>query len=731
MRSEFALISTAFSLLPTLSGNGGAVVMINAGGTAMTVSPVVGTGSVVLAISPALTGTPTAPTQTSLTNNNSLATTAYADRAASNGLVTATGSTTARTLSDRFSDIYNVLDYGASATASATVNVTAIQAAADEAGITGGIIFLPPGKYNINAPILQTSNTKFLGYGATLCPVAVGSWASSIVYPCIQNKNYSATTLTDHDLEVEGLRFDYSVMGDYGGTHAIRYFAAQRVRVVNTYCTAANDHTYFIGCDDTLCLGCISDTMNNCCHDHSAIPTRGPSNARVIGCYCGGTGGVGSGAGVFFNAGDGSGTDSNTAQTLIVSDCIMFGSGIGLDTMGSNNVANDITITNNWISGSIIARGALNNTNVSGNTFLSGLASEPVIWIDQGAGAGTGYTGNPSGTQIVGNTIRSPNTSLGSEAVIRLYGGGIVSANQVQPGPGTFSYALQILGGIYYGGNNNLVAGAGGAINGTIYADSALTLPNGGFGFQQADASGTFVRLVTDSSNNTSMYGTNASGVDQPIWQFANRTNSPLFNVHWPILTNGGAAISSGASAPTSSTQGSGNGASFYGDTATAIGYLSSGTASWNEIVTSASASSTKNVTSAVAPNSTSVFTMQGLAGSITPAITGRIELTIWGTIVSTVTTAGTGIALILSYGAGTAPTSNAALTGTQLGQDLIFELPATAAATNYVRQPFSMNYIVTGLTVGSPYWLDLAAEALGAAGDVSLTNICIVAREF
>jgi hypothetical protein len=84
-----------------------------------------------------------------------------------------------------------------------------------------------------------------------------------------------------------------------------------------------------------------------------------------------------------------------------------------------------------------------------------------------------------------------------------------------------------------------------------------------------------------------------------------------------------------------------------------------------------------------------------------------------------------------LSYGTGTAPTSNAALTGTQLGQDLIFELSATATATNYIRQPFSMNYIATGLTVGTTYWLDLAAEALGAVGDISLTNICIVAREF
>ena len=53
---------------------------IGNGGTGVTTST--GTGSNVLSISPALTGTPTAPTQAINNNSSSIATTAYADRAA-------------------------------------------------------------------------------------------------------------------------------------------------------------------------------------------------------------------------------------------------------------------------------------------------------------------------------------------------------------------------------------------------------------------------------------------------------------------------------------------------------------------------------------------------------------------------------------------------------------------------------------------------------------------------
>lgn len=57
MRSEYALIAAAFDKLPLLTAS--TIVAINSGGTAMTNLTTTGTGSVVLAASPAITGTVT------------------------------------------------------------------------------------------------------------------------------------------------------------------------------------------------------------------------------------------------------------------------------------------------------------------------------------------------------------------------------------------------------------------------------------------------------------------------------------------------------------------------------------------------------------------------------------------------------------------------------------------------------------------------------------------------
>ncbi len=64
--------------------------------------------------------------------------------------VTALGSTRARSLADRFDDVVNVLDYGASTSASASANVTAINAAITDANSTGATVFIPSGTYDVD-----------------------------------------------------------------------------------------------------------------------------------------------------------------------------------------------------------------------------------------------------------------------------------------------------------------------------------------------------------------------------------------------------------------------------------------------------------------------------------------------------------------------------------------------------------------------------------------------------
>jgi hypothetical protein len=73
----------------------------------------------------------------------------------------ATGTTFARNLVTREADVINVKDFGASVTASAATNNSAIQAAINAAAVNGGTIYFPgPGTYNISTTITVPNNVK-------------------------------------------------------------------------------------------------------------------------------------------------------------------------------------------------------------------------------------------------------------------------------------------------------------------------------------------------------------------------------------------------------------------------------------------------------------------------------------------------------------------------------------------------------------------------------------------
>lgn len=130
----------------------------------------------------------------------------------------------------------------------------------------------------------------------------------------------------------------------------------------------------------------------------------------------------------------------------------------------------------------------------------------------------------------------------------------------------------------------------------------------------------------------------------------------------------------------------------------------------------------TQSTPSTTASTASTTLVMLGVAGSITPKATGILLIIING--VGFNTTAADGYKVQISFGTGTAPTNGAALTGTQAGG----VVTCTRAQAASVHIPYSTNAIVTGLTIGTTYWIDLAYAAVtgGAAtvSDVSLTVI-------
>lgn len=133
---------------------------------------------------------------------------------------------------------------------------------------------------------------------------------------------------------------------------------------------------------------------------------------------------------------------------------------------------------------------------------------------------------------------------------------------------------------------------------------------------------------------------------------------------------------------------------------------------------------------SITAPASTSVFTMAGLGASFTPSKTGTVLITIWGTIQDTSATgSGVGIAWQISHGTGTAPANGAALAGTQDGSVGKGESASVVSAAN-VNIPFSSTVVVSGLAVGTTYWIDLAQEALTTVSQYHFANVAVSAVE-
>lgn len=115
---------------------------------------------------------------------------------------------------------------------------------------------------------------------------------------------------------------------------------------------------------------------------------------------------------------------------------------------------------------------------------------------------------------------------------------------------------------------------------------------------------------------------------------------------------------------------------------------------------------------------------MMGLAGAITPAASGRILVIISGDITNN--NALGGAKALLKYGTGAAPSNGDAPSGTSLGSQVSLSLVPAANTT----EPFTVQGIATGLSVGTAYWVDLDLAAI-TAGTASVADLSVTIMEF
>lgn len=108
-----------------------------------------------------------------------------------------------------------------------------------------------------------------------------------------------------------------------------------------------------------------------------------------------------------------------------------------------------------------------------------------------------------------------------------------------------------------------------------------------------------------------------------------------------------------------------------------------------------------------------------GGACAITPAFSGRVRVTFQGGVTVSATTVNRN----LRFGTGSAPASGATASASGTALWTINLSINTASSTI----PFSHMGVVTGLTIGTAYWFDVAGAGAAAGNDIISTPNCIV----
>jgi hypothetical protein len=130
--------------------------------------------------------------------------------------------------------------------------------------------------------------------------------------------------------------------------------------------------------------------------------------------------------------------------------------------------------------------------------------------------------------------------------------------------------------------------------------------------------------------------------------------------------------------------------------------------------------------TGSLAPTGTTSTSgvMMGLGSTchITPVYSSRIQVSFQIDISNSVASSANTVSL--RFGTGTAPTNGAAVTGTQVGSALNGQIQSAA-----VILPATLTAIITGLTPGTAYWLDLGLVT--TSGTSTLQNVSCNAMEF
>jgi hypothetical protein len=132
-----------------------------------------------------------------------------------------------------------------------------------------------------------------------------------------------------------------------------------------------------------------------------------------------------------------------------------------------------------------------------------------------------------------------------------------------------------------------------------------------------------------------------------------------------------------------------------------------------------------------ITTSSTGVMMGLGSSATIRPTATGKINIQISGDIDNS--SGGASALVQIRYGTGTAPANGAALTGTTLGARPVYTQSNATGLLGLTFSPgrgnFSLSGVVSGLLIGTIYWIDISLATAGS-GTARIRNVTITANE-
>ncbi len=315
---------------------------------------------------------------------------------------------------------------------------------------------------------------------------------------------------------------------------------------------------------------------------------------------------------------------------------------------------------------------------------------------------------------VAGNIATSNGGTITSDGLLTA-SGGLTTSDNVSVGGNTNGDLVNT------SDNNNGSDGHGISPNSIDWATTgrtgyAASITNENSG-QTGD--GLLVKVYDNSSSTVALNVSQGSSTSAGTSLLTVRGDGSIAGNDWSVTNSGEIISGAGSTAGVIGiTDGAGHTAAIVSGAGTATLTLPASTGT----LALSGAGATEQQTTASGPSGTTSTTavQMGLAGSITPSASGKVMLIISGDLLTT--NASDGAAVQISYGTGTAPSNGAAATGTTVGSDVEYNASGTEA-------PFTTNAVITGLTPGTTYWIDLQVRAI-TGGTASVTRISTSAIE-